>query len=177
MEGKSVLFKRFADIDSFDVEVDTTDVEDFIRTVRNIGATWGGINLEDISSPACFIIESRLRDELDIPVFHDDQHGTAIIAAAGLINACHITGRALKDVKVAVSGAGAAGLSVAGLIRHLGVKAENILICDTAGVVYEGRTEKMDQFKSAFAVKTRSARWLKRWTGRTFSSASRSRGR
>lgn len=155
MEGKAVLFKRFADIDSFDVEVNTTDAEDFIRTVRNIGATWGGINLEDISSPDCFIIESRLREELDIPVFHDDQHGTAIIAAAGLINACHITGRALKDIKVAVSGAGAAGLSVAGLIRHLGVKAENILICDTAGVVYEGRAAKMDQFKSAFAVKTK----------------------
>ncbi|HAY05840.1 MAG TPA: NADP-dependent malic enzyme [Hyphomonas sp.] len=155
MEGKSVLFKRFADIDSFDVEVNTRDAEDFIRTVRNIGATWGGINLEDISAPDCFIIESRLREELDIPVFHDDQHGTAIIAAAGLINACQITGRKMSDVKVAVSGAGAAGLSVAGLIRHLGVKAENILICDTAGVVYEGRTEKMDQFKSAFAVKTK----------------------
>ncbi len=154
MEGKAVLFKRFADIDSFDVEVSTTDPEDFIRTVRNIGSTWGGINLEDISSPDCFIIESRLRDELDIPVFHDDQHGTAIIAAAGLINACHITGRKLKDVKVAISGAGAAGLSVAGLIRHLGVKGENIIISDSVGVVYEGRTEKMDQFKSAFAVKT-----------------------
>jgi malate dehydrogenase (oxaloacetate-decarboxylating)(NADP+) len=155
MEGKAVLFKRFADIDSFDIEVNTTDAEDFIRTVRNIGATWGGINLEDIGSPDCFIIESRLREELDIPVFHDDQHGTAIIAAAGLINACHITGRKLSDVKVAVSGAGAAGLSVAGLIRHLGVKGENILVCDSTGVVYEGRTEKMDQFKSAFAVKTK----------------------
>ncbi len=155
MEGKSVLFKRFADIDSFDVEVSTTDPEDFIRTVRNIGQTWGGINLEDISSPDCFIIESRLREELDIPVFHDDQHGTAIIAAAGLINACFITGRKLSDLTVAVSGAGAAGLSVAGLIRHLGVKPQNILICDSHGIVYEGRTEKMDQFKSAFAVKTK----------------------
>ena len=154
MEGKCVLFKRFADIDSVDIEVNTTDVEDFIRTVRNIGDTWGGINLEDIGSPDCFIIESRLREELDIPVFHDDQHGTAIIAAAGIINACHITGRELKDLTVAVSGAGAAGLSVAGLIRHLGVKAENILMCDSTGVVYEGRTERMDQFKSAFAVKT-----------------------
>lgn len=154
MEGKSVLFKRFADIDSFDVEVDTKDVEDFIRTVRNIGATWGGINLEDIGAPDCFIIESRLRDELDIPVFHDDQHGTAIIATAGLINACHITGRKFSDVKVAISGAGAAGLSCAGLIRRLGVKAENILMCDSTGVIYEGRTERMDQFKSSFAVKT-----------------------
>ncbi|MCL4159864.1 UNVERIFIED_CONTAM: hypothetical protein GTU68_033133, partial [Idotea baltica] len=154
MEGKAVLFKRFADIDSFDVEVDTKDTEDFIRTVRNIGATWGGINLEDIASPECFIIESRLREELDIPVFHDDQHGTAIIAAAGIINACEITGRKLKDLKVAVSGAGAAGLSVAGLIHHLGVKRENILMCDRTGVIYEGRTDGMDQFKSAFAVKT-----------------------
>ncbi len=154
MEGKSVLFKRFADIDSFDVEVNTTDAEDFIRTVRNIGATWGGINLEDIAAPDCFIIESRLREELDIPVFHDDQHGTAIIAAAGLINACHITGRKLSDVTVAVSGAGAAGLSCAGLIRMLGVKPQNILMCDSTGVVYEGRAHKMDQFKSAFAVKT-----------------------
>ncbi|MEQ8557587.1 MAG: NADP-dependent malic enzyme [Henriciella sp.] len=154
MEGKSVLFKRFADVDSIDVEVMTTDTEEFISTVRNIGETWGGINLEDIASPECFIIESRLREDLDVPVFHDDQHGTAIIAAAGLINACHITGRKLEDVKVAVSGAGAAGLSCAGLIRHLGVKAENILMCDSRGVVYEGRTEKMDQFKSAYAVKT-----------------------
>ena len=154
MEGKSVLFKRFADVDSIDVEVMTTDTEDFITTVRNIGETWGGINLEDIASPECFIIESRLREDLDVPVFHDDQHGTAIIAAAGLINACHITGREMKDLKVAVSGAGAAGLSCAGLIRHLGVKPENILMCDSRGVVYEGRTEKMDQFKSAFAVKT-----------------------
>ena len=154
MEGKSVLFKRFADVDSIDVEVTTTDTEEFITTVRNIGETWGGINLEDIASPECFIIESRLREELDVPVFHDDQHGTAIIAAAGLINACHITGRKLEDVKVAISGAGAAGLSCAGLIRHLGVKGENILMCDSRGVVYEGRTEKMDQFKSAFAVKT-----------------------
>ena len=154
MEGKSVLFKRFADIDSFDVEVETKDVDEFCTVVRNIGGTWGGINLEDIASPEAFIIEQRLRDELDIPVFHDDQHGTAIIAAAGIINACAITGRKLEDLTVAVSGAGAAGLSVAGLIRHLGVKAENILMCDSRGVLYEGRTEKMDQFKSAFTVKT-----------------------
>lgn len=154
MEGKSVLFKRFADIDSIDVEVQTHDIDEFCTVVRNIGATWGGINLEDIGSPECFIMEQRLRDELDVPVFHDDQHGTAIIAAAGIINACAITGRKMEDLKVAVSGAGAAGLSVAGLIRHLGVKAENILMCDSSGVVYAGRIEKMDQFKSAFAVKT-----------------------
>ncbi|MCI4643983.1 MAG: NADP-dependent malic enzyme [Hyphomonadaceae bacterium] len=154
MEGKSVLFKRFADVDSIDIEVETKDVDAFCDTVRNIGHTFGGINLEDIGSPECFIIESRLREDLDIPVFHDDQHGTAIIAAAGIINACAVTGRKIEDLKVAVSGAGAAGISCAGLIRHLGVKAENILMCDSRGVVYEGRTEKMDQFKSAFAVKT-----------------------
>ncbi|MEL6285620.1 MAG: malic enzyme-like NAD(P)-binding protein, partial [Pseudomonadota bacterium] len=154
MEGKSVLFKRFADVDSIDIEVDTKDADDFIRTVRNIGATFGGINLEDIGAPDCFVIESRLREELDIPVFHDDQHGTAIIAAAGIINACAITGRKMEDLTVAISGAGAAGLSCAGLIAHLGVKRDNILMCDSRGVIYEGRTEKMDQFKSAFAVKT-----------------------
>ncbi|MEL6258543.1 MAG: malic enzyme-like NAD(P)-binding protein, partial [Pseudomonadota bacterium] len=154
MEGKSVLFKRFADVDSIDIEVESRDTDEIINTVRNIGRTFGGINLEDIGSPECFIIESRLREELDIPVFHDDQHGTAIIAAAGLINACHITGRELKDVTVAVSGAGAAGISCAGLISHLGVPRENILMCDSRGVLYEGRTEKMDQFKSAFTVAT-----------------------
>ena len=154
MEGKSVLFKRFADVDSIDVEVTTKEIEEFITTVRNIGPSFGGINLEDIKSPECFIIESRLREELDIPVFHDDQHGTAIIAAAGLLNACKITGRKMEDVKVAISGAGAAGLSCAGLINHLGVRKENILMCDRQGVIYEGREDGMDQFKSAFAVPT-----------------------
>ncbi|MEM8636931.1 MAG: NADP-dependent malic enzyme, partial [Pseudomonadota bacterium] len=153
MEGKSVLFKRFADVDSFDIEVTTKDVEEFITTVRNIGPTFGGINLEDISSPACFVIESRLREELDIPVFHDDQHGTAIIAAAGLINACNITGRDLKDVKVVIAGAGAAGLSVGGLIKLMGVSPENILMTDRSGVIYRGR-DKVDQFKSPFAIET-----------------------
>ena len=155
MEGKSVLFKRFADVDSIDIEVDEKDPQKFIECVRAIGATWGGINLEDIKAPECFIIESELRSRLDIPVFHDDQHGTAIIATAGLINACEITGRKLSDVKVVISGAGAAGLSVAGLIRHLGVKRDNILMVDRQGVIYEGRTEGMDQFKSGFAVKTK----------------------
>ena len=154
MEGKSVLFKRFADVDSIDIEVDEKDPQKFIDCVRAIGSTWGGINLEDIKSPECFIIESELRGKLDIPVFHDDQHGTAIIASAGLINACEITGRKLADVKVVISGAGAAGLSVAGLIRHLGVKRDNILMVDREGVIYEGRTNGMDQFKSAFAIKT-----------------------
>ncbi len=153
MEGKSVLFKRFADVDSIDIEVDQKDPEKFIECVAAIAPTFGGINLEDIGSPACFIIENELREKLDIPVFHDDQHGTAIIAAAGLINACEITGRRLSDLKVAVSGAGAAGLSVSGLIRHLGVRPENILLCDSKGVIHSDRKD-VDQFKSAFAVST-----------------------
>ena len=154
MEGKSVLFKRFADVDSIDIEVTTQDVEEFITTVRNIGPTFGGINLEDIKSPECFIIESRLRDELDIPVFHDDQHGTAIIAAAGLLNACELTKRKLEDIKVVVSGAGAAGLSCIALIKQLGVPHQNVTVCDREGVVYRGREKGMDQFKAAHAIDT-----------------------
>ncbi len=156
MEGKSVLFKRFADVDSIDIEVTTQDVEEFIITVRNIGQTFGGINLEDIKSPECFVIESRLRDELDIPVFHDDQHGTAIIAAAGLLNACELTGRRLADLKVVVSGAGAAGLSCISLIKQLGVPHENVTVCDREGVVYRGREKGMDQFKAAHAIETKA---------------------
>jgi malate dehydrogenase (oxaloacetate-decarboxylating)(NADP+) len=156
MEGKSVLFKRFADVDSIDIEVTTQDVEEFITTVRNIGPTFGGINLEDIKSPECFVIESRLRDELDIPVFHDDQHGTAIIAAAGLLNACELTGRDLSEIKVVVNGAGAAGLSCISLIKQLGVPHENVIVCDSKGVVYKGRTQGMDQFKTAHAVETKA---------------------
>jgi malate dehydrogenase (oxaloacetate-decarboxylating)(NADP+) len=154
MEGKSVLFKRFADVDSIDIEVTTQEVEEFITTVRNIGPTFGGINLEDIKSPECFIIESRLRDELDIPVFHDDQHGTAIIAVAGLINAVQITKRKMSDIKVVVNGAGAAGLSVSGLMKMMGVKAENLILCDSQGVLYRGRPKGIDQFKAAFVVDT-----------------------
>ncbi|MFZ4600893.1 MAG: NADP-dependent malic enzyme [Caulobacterales bacterium] len=155
MEGKAVLFKRFADIDSIDVEVFTKDPEELIRTVKNIGPTWGGINLEDIKAPECFIIESRLRDELDIPVFHDDQHGTAIIAAAGFMNACKLTGRDIKDVRVVVNGAGAAGLSVIGLLKLLGVRHDNVIVCDREGVIYRGREKGMDQFKAAHAVDTK----------------------
>ncbi len=154
MEGKAVLFKRFADIDSFDIEVEEEDPEMFIECVRRIGHTFGGINLEDIASPACFIIEQRLRDELDIPVFHDDQHGTAIIATAGLINACDLTNRKFEDIKVVLSGAGAAGLSVLGLIKRLGVKDENAIVLDSKGVVYRGRTEAMDQWKAPHAIDT-----------------------
>ncbi|MEQ1619359.1 MAG: NADP-dependent malic enzyme [Terricaulis sp.] len=156
MEGKCVLFKRFADVDSIDIEVTTQDVEEFITTVRNIGPTFGGINLEDIKSPECFIIEGRLRDELDIPVFHDDQHGTAIIAAAGLLNACELTGRRLDEIKVVVNGAGAAGLSCIGLIKRLGVPHDNVIVCDSKGVVYRGRTESMDQYKTAHAIDTKA---------------------
>jgi malate dehydrogenase (oxaloacetate-decarboxylating)(NADP+) len=154
MEGKSVLFKRFADVDSFDVEVKTTDPDEFITVVKNIGDTWGGINLEDIKSPECFVIESELQDLLDIPVFHDDQHGTAIISTAGLINACHIAGKRLDEVRVVLSGAGAAGLSSIALMKAAGVKAENTVICDRAGVVYQGRPEDMDQWKAAHATDT-----------------------
>jgi len=156
MEGKSVLFKRFADVDSIDIEVTTQEVEEFIITVRNIGQTFGGINLEDIKSPECFVIESRLRDELDIPVFHDDQHGTAIIAAAGLLNACELTGRSLSDIKVVVNGAGAAGLSCIALIKQLGVPHDNVVAVDREGVIYRGREKGMDQFKASVAVDTKA---------------------
>ena len=154
MEGKSVLFKRFADIDSFDIEVEEEDAQAFIECVKRFGNTFGGINLEDIGSPECFIIEQELRDVLDIPVFHDDQHGTAIIATAGLINAAHLTGRKFEDMKVVLSGAGAAGLSVLGLIKSLGVKKANAIVLDSCGVVYQGRQEYMDQWKAPHAVKT-----------------------
>ncbi len=153
MEGKSVLFKRFADVDSFDVEVKTTDSDEFITVVKNIGDTWGGINLEDIKSPECFVIESELQDLLDIPVFHDDQHGTAIISTAGLINACHITGKKLEDIKVVLAGAGAAGLSSIALMKAVGVRAENTVIVDRDGVVYRGR-DNVDQWKAAHATDT-----------------------
>ena len=154
MEGKSVLFKRFADIDSFDIEVATQDPDEFITVVKNITGAFGGINLEDIKSPECFIIEAALQDMADIPVFHDDQHGTAIISAAGLINALEITGKRIEDVKVVLCGAGAAGLSSLSLVKALGVRKENTTVVDIHGVVYEGRTIDMDQWKSVHATKT-----------------------
>ncbi len=154
MEGKSVLFKRFADIDSFDIEVEEEDAQKFIECVQRFGNTFGGINLEDIGSPECFIIEQELRDKLDIPVFHDDQHGTAIIATAGLINACHLTGRKFEDLKLVLSGAGAAGLSVLNLVKAMGVKDENTIVVDSRGVIYQGRKEYMDQWKAPHAVET-----------------------
>jgi malate dehydrogenase (oxaloacetate-decarboxylating)(NADP+) len=154
MEGKAVLFKRFADIDSFDIEVATTDPSEFITVVKNIGESFGGINLEDIKSPECFVIESQLQDMLDVPVFHDDQHGTAIISSAGLINACEITGKRIEDVKVVLVGAGAAGLASIELMKAMGVRAENTTLVDMKGVIYRGRPEAMDQWKSAHATDT-----------------------
>ena len=154
MEGKAVLFKRFADIDSIDLEVDTEDPEEFINSVRYLGPSFGGINLEDIKAPECFIIEERLRELMDIPVFHDDQHGTAIIAAAGMINAMKLTGRDIKTTRLVCNGAGAAGIACLDLIKAIGFAPENVILCDTKGVVWRGRAEGMNQWKSAHAVET-----------------------
>lgn len=154
MEGKAVLFKRFADVDSIDIELDTKDIDTFVNAVRVMEPSFGGINLEDIKAPDCFVIESRLREVMNIPVFHDDQHGTAIIAAAGLINACHLTGRKLEDVRMVVNGAGASAIACVELFKALGVKHDNVTMVDTKGVIYQGRTDGMNQWKSAHAVKT-----------------------
>jgi len=153
MEGKAVLFKRFADVDSIDIELDTEDPDKFIEAVALMEPTFGGINLEDIAAPACFVIEQALRERMKIPVMHDDQHGTAIIAAAGLINACHLTGRALKDVRMVVNGAGAAALACSALIKSLGVPGDQVIVCDRSGPIYPGR-EGVDQWKSAHATVT-----------------------
>jgi malate dehydrogenase (oxaloacetate-decarboxylating)(NADP+) len=154
MEGKSVLFKRFADVDSVDIEVSARDPDEIITVVKNIGVTFGGINLEDIKSPECFRVETELQELLDIPVFHDDQHGTAIISAAGLLNACDITGRRFADVKVVLCGAGAAGIATVELIKAMGVRAENVISVDNTGVLYRGREKGMNQWKSALAIET-----------------------
>jgi malate dehydrogenase (oxaloacetate-decarboxylating)(NADP+) len=154
MEGKSVLFKRFADIDSIDLEVDTEDTDAFINAVRYLGPSFGGINLEDIKAPECFVIEQRLQELMDIPVFHDDQHGTAIIAAAGMLNALKLTGRDIKSTKLVINGAGAAGIACADLVKAVGFAPQNVVLCDTKGVIFQGRTEGMNQWKSAHAVKT-----------------------
>ncbi|OFW81367.1 MAG: malic enzyme [Alphaproteobacteria bacterium RIFCSPLOWO2_01_FULL_40_26] len=156
MEGKSVLFKRFADIDSVDIEVATENPDEFINAVKYLGPTWGGINLEDIKAPECFIIESKLREVMDIPVFHDDQHGTAIISAAGILNVLHLSGKKFKDVRVVVNGAGAAGIACLELLKAMGLPHENALLCDTKGVIYKGRTNGMNQWKSAHAVVTKA---------------------
>lgn len=154
MEGKSVLFKRFADVNSIDIELDTEDPDEFIKAVKLMGPTFGGINLEDIKAPECFIIEQQLKEQMDIPVFHDDQHGTAVICAAGLINALHISGKKIEDVKIVLNGAGAAGIACIELLKSMGAKHENCIVCDTKGVIYQGRTEGMNQWKSAHAVVT-----------------------
>lgn len=156
MEGKAVLFKRFADVNSIDVELDTEDPDAFCNAVRLMGPTFGGINLEDIKAPECFIIEQRLKEEMDIPVFHDDQHGTAVICAAGLINALHISGKKIEDVKIVLNGAGAAGIACLELLKSMGAKHNNCIMCDTKGVIYQGRTEGMNQWKSAHAANTKA---------------------
>jgi len=156
MEGKAVLFKRFADVDAIDLEVDTTDVDAFINCVRYLSPSFGGINLEDIKAPDCFVIEERLRELMDIPVFHDDQHGTAIISTAGVVNALHLTGRKLSDIMLVVTGAGAAGIACLELLKAMGLPNSNAILCDSKGVVYRGRTSGMNQWKSAHAVETRA---------------------
>ena len=156
MEGKIALFKRFADVDGIDLEIGTEDVDEFVNAVRFLGPGFGGINLEDIKAPECFIIEQRLRELMDIPVFHDDQHGTAIVAAAGLINACHLTNRELRDTRLVVNGAGAAAIACVELLKAMGMRPQNILLCDTKGVVFQGRTEGMNQWKSAHAALTKA---------------------
>src|SRR5210317_185763 len=155
MEGKAVLFKRFADIDSIDLEIDCSDADEIVKSIKNFAPSFGGINLEDIAAPDCFIIEQKLKEILDIPVFHDDQHGTAIITTAALINALDISGKSIKDIKVVVNGAGASAIACTNLFKNSGVPSENVIMLDRKGVVYRGRTEGMDQWKSAHAVETK----------------------
>ena len=156
MEGKAVLFKRFADIDSIDLEIDCKDSDEIINSIKNFACSFGGINLEDIAAPDCFIIEEKLKEILDIPVFHDDQHGTAIITTAALINALDISGKSIKNIKVVVNGAGASAIACTNLFKNSGVLNENITMLDRKGVIYKGRTEGMDQWKSAHAIETKN---------------------
>ncbi|MBO6782326.1 MAG: NADP-dependent malic enzyme [Alphaproteobacteria bacterium] len=156
MEGKSVLFKRFADIDAIDLEVDSEDVDEVVNCVRFLGPTFGGINLEDIKAPECFIIEQRLREAMDIPIFHDDQHGTAIVSLAGMINALDLTNRDIKDITIVVNGAGAASIACIELMKAMGLPHDQAILCDSRGVIYQGRTDGMNQWKSAHAVKTKA---------------------
>ncbi|WP_405402039.1 NADP-dependent malic enzyme [Paracoccus sp. Ld10] len=154
MEGKAVLFKRFADVNAIDLELDTEDADEFINAVKLMGPTFGGINLEDIKAPECFIIEQRLKELMDIPVFHDDQHGTAVICAAGLLNALELSGKKIEDVRIVLNGAGAAGIACLELLKSMGARHDNCIMCDTKGVIWQGRTEGMNQWKSAHAVVT-----------------------
>ncbi|MGH7791959.1 MAG: malic enzyme-like NAD(P)-binding protein, partial [Thermodesulfobacteriota bacterium] len=155
MEGKSVLFKRFADVDAFDIEINSHDPDEIIKVVKLLEPTFGGINLEDIKAPECFYIEDELKKQMDIPVFHDDQHGTAIISGAGLLNACEIVGKDISDLKIVFSGAGASAISCAEFFIKLGAKRENIIMCDTRGVIYKGRQSGMNPQKERFAVDTK----------------------
>ena len=154
MEGKAVLFKRFADVNAIDILLDTEDPDEIIQAVKLMGPTFGGVNLEDIKAPECFIIESRLKEIMDIPVFHDDQHGTAVICAAGLINALELSGKRIEDCRIVLNGAGAAGIACLELIKSMGAQHDNCIMCDTKGVIYQGRTEGMNQWKSAHAART-----------------------
>jgi malate dehydrogenase (oxaloacetate-decarboxylating)(NADP+) len=154
MEGKAVLFKRFADVNAIDIELDSEDVDDIVKAVSLMEPTFGGINLEDIKAPECFMIEQRLKEMMDIPVFHDDQHGTAVITAAGLLNALELSGKKIEDVRIVLNGAGAAGIACIELIKRMGGRHENCIVCDTKGVIYQGRTDGMNQWKSAHAIKT-----------------------
>jgi malate dehydrogenase (oxaloacetate-decarboxylating)(NADP+) len=155
MEGKSVLFKRFADVDAFDIEINSHDPDEIVKVVKLIEPTFGGINLEDIKAPECFYIEDELKKQMDIPVFHDDQHGTAIISGAGLLNACEIVGKDMSDLKIVFSGAGASAISCAEFFIKLGAKRENIIMCDTRGVIYKGRQAGLNPQKERFAVDTK----------------------
>ncbi len=154
MEGKGVLFKKFADVDAYDIEIDTDDPDEFIKTVKYLEPTFGGINLEDIKAPECFYIEDKLKEEMDIPVFHDDQHGTAIISGAGLLNACEISGKKMSELKMAFNGAGASAIACAEFFISLGAKRENIIMCDSRGVIYEGRNAGLNPQKERFLVDT-----------------------
>ena len=156
MEGKAVLFKRFSDIDSIDLEIDTEDPDEFINSVKYLGPSFGGINLEDIKAPECFIIEDSLKEIMDIPIFHDDQHGTAIIASAALLNALDLVGKDLKTAKIVVNGAGAAGIACLELLKAMGMPNENAILCDTKGVIHSERKENINQWKSAHAIKTKA---------------------
>ena len=155
MEGKAVLFKRFADIDPIDIEIDSSDPEEIIKSIKNIAGSFGGINLEDIAAPDCFIIEKKLKELLDIPVFHDDQHGTAIITCAALINALDISNKNIKKIKVVVNGAGASAMACTNLIINAGVKKENITMIDTKGVIFKGR-DNINEWKSIYAIETKN---------------------
>ncbi|HHX89358.1 MAG TPA: NADP-dependent malic enzyme, partial [Paracoccus sp.] len=154
MEGKAVLFKRFADVNAIDIELDTEDAEEIIKAVSLMGPSFGGINLEDIKAPECFIIEQRLKEIMDIPVFHDDQHGTAVICAAGLINALELTGKKIEECRIVLNGAGAAGIACLELLKSMGAAHDNCIMCDTKGVIWQGRSEGMNQWKSAHAANT-----------------------